>query len=41
MHCGRRGFDRVVLGSDAEAVLRTSPVPVLTARSADKKLQNK
>ena len=26
---GRRGFKRVVLGSDAELVLRESPVPVL------------
>jgi nucleotide-binding universal stress UspA family protein len=26
---GRRGFDRLALGSDAEIVVRTSPVPVL------------
>jgi len=32
---GRRGFDRMVLGSDAEAVLRTSPIPVLMVRSPD------
>ena len=31
---GRRGFNRVVLGSDAEAVLRATPVPVLMVRSA-------
>lgn len=29
---GRRGFNRAVLGSDAEAVLRASPVPVLIVR---------
>ena len=29
---GRRGFNRAVLGSDAEAVLRASPVPVLVVR---------
>lgn len=39
---GRRGFNRMVLGSDAEAVLRTAPVPVLMVRSADpKKHKNK
>jgi nucleotide-binding universal stress UspA family protein len=26
---GRRGFDRLALGSDAEKVVRTAPVPVL------------
>ncbi len=31
---GRRGINRMVLGSDAEAVLRTSPVPVLMVRSS-------
>jgi len=31
---GRRGFDRMVLGSDAEAVLRTSPIPVLMGEIA-------
>lgn len=31
---GRRGFRRAVLGSDAEAVVRTSPVPVLLVREA-------
>jgi nucleotide-binding universal stress UspA family protein len=30
---GRRGLRRLVLGSDAEAVVRTSPVPVLLVRS--------
>ena len=30
---GRRGVGRVVLGSDAEAVLRETPVPVLLVRS--------
>jgi nucleotide-binding universal stress UspA family protein len=29
---GRRGIDRVLLGSDAERVARTSPVPVLLVR---------
>jgi nucleotide-binding universal stress UspA family protein len=30
---GRRGFQRALLGSDAEAVLRESPVPVLLVRA--------
>jgi nucleotide-binding universal stress UspA family protein len=30
---GRRGFQRALLGSDAEAVLRASPVPVLLIRA--------
>jgi nucleotide-binding universal stress UspA family protein len=30
---GRRGINRLMLGSDAETVLRTSPVPVLMVRS--------
>jgi nucleotide-binding universal stress UspA family protein len=34
---GRRGINRMVLGSDAEAVLRTAPVPVLMVRSPDRK----
>ena len=32
---GRRGLQRVVMGSDAELVLRTSPVPVLLVRHGD------
>lgn len=31
---GRRGIGRALLGSDAELVLRQSPVPVLLVRSA-------
>ena len=31
---GRRGLSRVALGSDAELVLRESPVPVLLVRQA-------
>ena len=31
---GRRGVGRLVLGSDAEQVLRTAPVPVLLVRAA-------
>jgi nucleotide-binding universal stress UspA family protein len=31
---GRRGFSRLVMGSDAEMVLRESPVPVMLVRSA-------
>jgi nucleotide-binding universal stress UspA family protein len=31
---GRRGFDRLALGSDAEKVVRTSPVPVLVVGPA-------
>lgn len=38
---GRRGINRMVLGSDAETVLRTAPVPVLTIRSPDRKKQTK
>ena len=30
---GRRGLSRVVMGSDAEMVLRESPIPVLLVRS--------
>ena len=29
---GRRGFSRMMLGSDAELVVRTSPIPVLLVR---------
>jgi nucleotide-binding universal stress UspA family protein len=31
---GRRGISRLVMGSDAESVIRSSPVPVLTVRGA-------
>jgi nucleotide-binding universal stress UspA family protein len=31
---GRRGINRLVMGSDAEQVIRTSPVPVLVIRTA-------
>jgi nucleotide-binding universal stress UspA family protein len=31
---GRRGLNHLLMGSDAEAVIRTSPVPVLTVRSS-------
>jgi len=30
---GRRGFNRLMLGSDAEQVARTAPVPVMLVRS--------
>jgi nucleotide-binding universal stress UspA family protein len=30
---GRRGFDRALMGSDAERVMRQSPVPVLLVRA--------
>ena len=30
---GRRGFNRLVVGSDAEAVMRASPVPVMLVRA--------
>lgn len=32
---GRRGLTRLVLGSDAELVLRSSPVPVMLLRSEE------
>jgi nucleotide-binding universal stress UspA family protein len=38
---GRRGFNRMVLGSDAEAVLRNASVPVLMVRSPDHKARAK
>jgi len=31
---GRRGLSHLLMGSDAEAVIRTSPVPVLSVRMA-------
>lgn len=34
---GRRGVRRLVLGSDAEQVVRTSPVPVLLVRARGKR----
>lgn len=37
---GRRGFKRVALGSDAELVLRESPVPVLLVRGPADKEKN-
>jgi nucleotide-binding universal stress UspA family protein len=33
---GRRGLSRLVMGSDAEGVVRTSPVPVLLVRSKER-----
>jgi len=32
---GRRGLDRLLLGSDAEQILRTAPVPVLLVRGKE------
>lgn len=32
---GRRGFSRVMIGSDAERVVRNCPLPVLLVRHAD------
>jgi hypothetical protein len=32
---GRRGLSRVLMGSDAEAVVRESPVPVLLVRAPE------
>jgi nucleotide-binding universal stress UspA family protein len=32
---GRRGFDRLILGSGAEQVVRLSPAPVLVIRGSD------
>ena len=34
---GRRGVNRLVLGSDAEVVLRSTPVPVLLVRAPGRK----
>ena len=34
---GRRGINRLMLGSDAETVLRHAHCPVLMVRSPDKK----
>ncbi|HQS01099.1 MULTISPECIES: universal stress protein [unclassified Polaromonas] len=32
---GRRGMGRVLMGSDAEQIVRTAPVPVLVVRGAE------
>lgn len=32
---GRRGIGRVLMGSDAEQIVRTAPVPVLVVRGAE------
>jgi nucleotide-binding universal stress UspA family protein len=32
---GRRGFSHLLMGSDAESVVRSSPIPVLLVRSPD------
>jgi nucleotide-binding universal stress UspA family protein len=34
---GRRGFNRLLLGSDAERVLRDTPVPLLLVREGHAK----
>jgi nucleotide-binding universal stress UspA family protein len=34
---GRRGVRRLVLGSDAEGVVRNAPVPVLLVRTGSKR----
>lgn len=34
---GRRGISRLVMGSDAEGVVRTAPVPVMLVRSKTKR----
>ena len=34
---GRRGVNRLLLGSDAERVLRSAPVPVLLVRPEERK----
>jgi hypothetical protein len=33
---GRRGPGRLLLGSDAEQIVRTAPVPVLLVRAAER-----
>jgi nucleotide-binding universal stress UspA family protein len=38
---GRRGLNRLLLGSDAERVLRDAPVPVLLTRSSGRKTARK
>ena len=32
---GRRGVGRMLMGSDAEQIIRTCPVPVLVVRAAE------
>jgi hypothetical protein len=32
---GRRGFSHLLMGSDAESVVRSSTIPVLLVRSSD------
>lgn len=32
---GRRGFSHLLMGSDAESIVRASPIPVLLVRSTD------
>jgi hypothetical protein len=34
---GRRGFERMLLGSGAEQILRLAPVPVLVVRGSEDK----
>ncbi|MFC6838508.1 universal stress protein [Halomarina ordinaria] len=36
---GRRGIDRLLMGSVAEKVVRLSPVPVLTTRAAEEQAE--
>jgi nucleotide-binding universal stress UspA family protein len=36
---GRRGVSRMLLGSDAEQIVRTAPVPVLLVRGSDASAQ--
>jgi nucleotide-binding universal stress UspA family protein len=38
---GRRGFNRLLLGSDAERVLRDTPVPLLLVREGHTKLRRR
>ena len=36
---GRRGLSRLTMGSDAEMVVRTSPVPVLLVRNTEEQIK--
>ena len=36
---GLRGFERIVMGSDAENVVRTSPIPVMLVNSLNKSVK--